>query len=100
MPTAAQPQTSIYETTIENADLEAALERREQAKAKAGAARGEFKQADDHAKALIENLDLGDDAPVRVGGFVITRRQVPGGVVSFEKNASTRTYIRPIGEEQ
>jgi hypothetical protein len=92
MAVAAQPQSSIYETTIDNAELEAALEGREKAKTKLSGARSAFKEADAVAQALIPG-DLGDDAPVRCGRFVITRKAFPARSVAFDVAASHRTYI-------
>lgn len=94
-----EPQTSIYETTIENAELEAALESREVTKAAASAARTNHAAADEHAKGLAEGLDLGDDAPVRVGRFVLTRKPVAARSVAFDTEPTTRLTIRTVDLE-
>jgi hypothetical protein len=94
-----EPQTSLYETTIENAELEAALEAREVSKAAAGAARKAYTEADEHTKALVEPLDLGNGAPVRVGRFVLTRRPVAARSVSFDTEPTTRLTIRTLDPE-
>lgn len=87
------PQASIYETTIENAELEEALEEREKAKTRATAERKKFRERDEAAKALVATLDLAD-APVRVGRFLLTQSEVAGRSVAFETEPSTRLRIR------
>lgn len=89
-----QSQTSIYESTIEHPALEDALEKREQHRARTAAARKEYREVDELVKAIAGELDLGDDAPVRVGRFVLTRRAAAARHVSFETDASTRLTIR------
>ena len=93
-----QPQASIYEATIENAELEQALEERERAKAKAGEARKEYAEIDEQAKTLVNGLDLGDDAPVRVGRFILTRRPVAARSVAFETSPTSRLTISLVAE--
>lgn len=91
-----QPQTSVYETEIVNQALEKALIEREQlkdARREAGAA---FNEIDDRVKAMIEGLELGDEAPVRVGNFVIERKLSPARSVSFDTEARKRISIKTI----
>jgi hypothetical protein len=95
--TEARPQTSIYETEIDNDELEKVLEDREKAKAARGDAQKAYKDADDQAKALIRSLDIAD-APVRVGRFVVSERQVAGKTVSFETQPTTRVQISLLDE--
>lgn len=99
MSTTAKPQTSIYETTIENPDIEDALEKRDQLRERASEARALFKEADDAAKAKLAALDLGNDAPIRCGRFVITRRMREARSVSFETEASVQLRISTIGDD-
>lgn len=93
-----QPQTSLDEATIDDADLEAMLEQREQAKATAGKARKAYKEVDDDAKARIRQLELGD-TPARLGRFVIAERDVAGRSVVFETEPTTRITIRLASDE-
>lgn len=93
------PQTSLYETTIQDADLEAALDERETAKGVASNARKEYREADDHARALIDGLDLGDGAPVRCGRFVIERRPVAARSVAFDTEPTTRLWITTLDDD-
>jgi hypothetical protein len=89
-----EPQTSLDEVTVDNAALEQRLEERERAKARAGTARKAYQQADDRAKAIAGELDLGDGDVVRVGRFVLAQRSVPAREVSFGTSPSSRLTIR------
>jgi hypothetical protein len=91
-----QPQTSIYEKTIDNPELEAALEARETARERASKTRKTLEGATEHVKTLAEGLDLGLDAPIRVGRFVLTRRRIDGTEVAFERAPSERLSIRKV----
>lgn len=99
MPVSTTPQTTIYETTIEDAALEQQLEERDTLRSKASEARALFQEADDKAKAKIATLDLGNDAPVRVGRFVLTRKMRPARSLSFETEAKVTTKITTIDED-
>jgi hypothetical protein len=99
MAVAAKPQTSLYETTLDDADLEKQLEERDKLRTAASEARALFKEADDKAKGSIANLDLGDDAPVRVGRFVVTRKLRKPRSVSFETEAKVAYTIGTLGDE-
>lgn len=99
MAVAAQPQTSLYETTIDDADLEKALEARQKLREAASTANALFKEADEKAKAAILGLDLGSDAPVRVGWFVLTRKMSKPRSVAFETEAKISTKITVIDED-
>lgn len=100
MPAAADPdpQTTLYETVIDNPDVEAALEKREKLKQRSKALAKDYRQADAAAKEALNQLDLGADAPVRIGRFVVSMRQLEGRVVSFETGPSTRLNIKPLEE--
>jgi hypothetical protein len=94
-----EPQTSLYEKTIQDADLEAALDEREAAKGTATTARRAYREADDHARALIQGLDLGAGAPVRVGRYVIERRPVAARSVAFDTEPTTRLWITTVDDD-
>ena len=98
MAVAAQPQTAIGEHVVEDAELEAALEAREQAKAAASEARKTFAAADEAAKGRIHELDLGEGR-ARCGRFVIAERDLPARSVAFDTEASTRVTIRVAKDE-
>jgi hypothetical protein len=93
-------QVSIYETdlTEQQPELLAALTTRDAAKERLGEARHNFKVADDAAAPLIAKLELGEDAAVRVGDFVISQKMGKAGHVEFERRSSLRTRIRKLVE--
>jgi hypothetical protein len=90
------PQASLYEATIENAELEQALEDRERQRNAVASSRKRFREIDDRTKLLVADLDLGDDAPVRVGRFLITRTAVAARSVAFDTEPTTRLTIRTL----
>jgi len=93
-----QPQTSIYETTLENPELEEALKTRASMKDRESTAKHNTKVADERAKGLIATLDLGVGAAVRVGDFVIEIKPTKPRDVAFKTDAGTRVWIKPIKE--
>lgn len=100
MATAAKndPQTSLYETTIDDPTVEELLEARDKAKSSAQAVSKKYRDADQAAKAALNTLDLGSDAPVRIGRFVVVVKDVPARTVAFETNPTTRINISPLDE--
>lgn len=95
---APNPQTSIYETTIDDPSVEKILEERETLRQKKATAQKAFKDKTDEAKAALNGLDLGVDAPVRIGRFVVAQKSVPGRVVQFETDPTSRLQISLISE--
>jgi hypothetical protein len=91
------PQTSLYETTIESPELELALEDRATKKAAAAAARKKADGAHEVVVELVAKLDLAD-APVRIGGYVVQLKATNPRSVSFETAAGTRLSIKPLPE--
>lgn len=87
------PQTSLYETEINDEILEKKLEQREDLRGKASEAKALYEEANENARLHISGIDLGDDAPVRVGRFIIVRRMAPPKSVSFETEAKLQTKI-------
>ena len=100
MSTAAHPdpQVSIYETVIDNPDVEQLLETRDTVKTDARAANKAAREADAAAKAALETLDLAD-APVRIGRFVVALKETAGKTVAFETAPGTRWQIKTLGED-
>ena len=94
------PQAALWEAVVEDAELEELLDARAEAKEQLRAPRQRFKEADERARAAIERLDLGADAPVRVGDYLLTRRSVKGRSVAFETTDSTRLYVRTLKEDE
>jgi hypothetical protein len=89
MATAVKPQTSMDDKWIEDGELLAKLEDREEAKA----GQTEFQKLDREAKAMI--LARGITAPVRCGRFIVGAAKVEGKTVeSFETKESVRVSIK------
>jgi hypothetical protein len=88
----SQPQTSLDEHVVEDAELERALEERETLKARAAKARKAYTEADEWAKGMLGRHDL-DEAPLRVGRFVVSALELPGRAVAFETSPSRRITI-------
>ena len=93
-------QTSIYETDLTETqpELLAALRARETMQTELGAAKHNFKLKDDAAQALIAKLELGEDAAVRVGDYVITSKKSKQSDVSFTRQPSLRIRIKKLDE--
>jgi hypothetical protein len=91
-----QPQTSIYETDLTESQPELAkvLRARESVQEALSTAKHNFKLKDDEAQALIAKLELGEDAAVRVGDYVITSKKSEAREVEFTRQASTRISIK------
>lgn len=94
----AVPQMAIDEAVVEDAKLEAALESRQRSKQEASDARAEFSKADEHAKSLLGQLELGE-GPVRIGRFRIEQKTTPARSVSFDTEAKTRIAIALVGDD-
>src|SRR4051794_21952214 len=88
-----QEQTAIDEQVIEDGDLVAALERRQEKKVLAGNARKNYKDADDAVKGRLGDLELAEGDVVRCGRFRISKRAVPARDVSFSTDPSSRLTI-------
>ena len=99
MAATADPQTSLYETVLENEELEKLLEKREALRVKKSDANALYVEADEKAKALIGTLDFGQDAPVRIGRFVVTRTLTKPRSVAFETESKVQLRIGTITED-
>lgn len=96
MPGRRSAQRVLWETEREDPELEAALRNRE-AKAEArSSANHNFKVADDNARKLIDALDLGEGAAVRVGDYLITAKTDKGRNVDFKVDPQMRIRIKPL----
>lgn len=99
MSAAPQAQTTIYETTIDDPDLEKLLEQRQTLKDAKSEAVRRLKETDDVAKLKLRELDLGEGAPVRIGRFVVSESKVAARSVSFETDPTSRLQIRLLPED-
>jgi hypothetical protein len=97
MSVAEVPQLATDERVIEGASaLEQALEERENRKASLGALRKQFREADDHAKALLGEFNIQEGEVARIGRWRISRKAVAARAVSFETSPTSRLQIKLI----
>lgn len=89
-------QTSIYETTLDNPELEAALRTRDAMASRRSTAQHNYDQANERAQNLIRDLDLGDGTVVRVGDFIISSKMDKGRDVAFKTDPQMRIRIKPV----
>lgn len=100
MPGRRRAQTSIYETTIENTELEAALGNWASAKDKLSEATHNAKVHRARVDALIEPLDLAPNTPVRVGEYVIELRARDEADVSFTRTAGQQLLLKGAKDDE
>lgn len=93
-------QQTIYETDLTETqpELLVALQSREAMRTELGAAKHNFELKDKAAGELIAKLELGEDAAVRVGDFVITSKKSKESEVSFVRKSSMRIRIKKLDE--
>jgi len=90
-------QLGMDEEILEDMELEEALEKRSEYRDQLAGPQVAYKEADDRAKALIEErLEIGDVA--RVGRFRVTREMKPGRDVSFTTEAKAGVSITASDE--
>lgn len=83
----AQPQHELGENVVENPDLLALLEAREELKEGAAS----YRTADKAAKGALAGVE--EKTPFRVGRFVIDRKPTAARSVSFETAAGVKLTI-------
>lgn len=91
-------QTAMDEITIDDRDLAAALEAREQARERKSEATRIFKERHDAAMGEVAKLELPDGKSCRVGRWRITRAVVKGRAVSFVTEDRTRITFGLVEE--
>ena len=91
-------QTSIYESVVENPELEEALRSREDKASRLSTARQNYDNANKRAQEIIKGLDLGDGTVIRVGDFIITAKMDKGRDVQFKTDPQLRFRIKPVKE--
>lgn len=95
-------QLGIDETQVDDAELEADLEAREDLRADLSNLRREYETTHKRAVGKIEDrfIDLDPDAVLRVGRFRISRTETNPRSVAFESGASIRLVITPDGSDE
>lgn len=99
MGTTTDPQMALEEREVADAELERALEDREQAKGIMGEARRKYSAMDEVVKGKLGDLSLKDGEVVRVGRFRITQTAVPARSVAFDTQPTTRLSISVPADE-
>lgn len=92
-------QLGMDEQTIEDSEIEAALEERQKRKDSLGAVRKVYDEAHEAAVAAIAKLELPEGGVARVGRFRISRASVAARSVSFETQPTSRLRISLWGED-
>lgn len=87
-----EAQAQLFDRTIENPELEEAIEKM----LELGEAAKEYAAARKPVKAITETLNLKDGERVRIGRYVITGRERSGG--GFDVKSWTKTTIGSIAE--
>jgi hypothetical protein len=95
MPRNAKPtdQLAFDEQTVEDPDVEAALEERQSRKDSLSAVRKDYEEANELALAKVAELELPEGGAARVGRFRIVRSAVAARSVTFETKATSRVRI-------
>ena len=96
---AVDPQDGLFDKVIEDGDLIAALERREEKRIERANANAAYKVEDDAAKDLLANHDIQVDDVIRVGRFRIKKTRIAPNDVSFTTSGSERLNIGTIAED-
>ena len=96
--TEIDPQVSIYEREVEDEALVAALDSRQSLKEERRDLNKRFRESDIRAKGLLEALELGEGAVVRVGRYLVTLKPVAPRSVHFDADATQRLQISLLPE--
>jgi len=99
MPARAKGQTGFDEQTIEDPEVEQALEERQKRKDSLGAVRKLYDAAAELANAAVAQLELPEGGAVRVGRFRITRTAVAARSVTFDTKPTSRVRIALVKEQ-
>ena len=88
------PQASFEDKVIEDAELEAVLEKRWKLKAKKADAVRDFKEADDDAKDRIAGLEIPPGVVGRCGRFPFVTSVTDAADIEFTRKRGTRITIK------
>lgn len=91
-----RPQISMDDKFIEDPELEALLEERQEKKESASEANSAYREVDDKAQAQVLALDLPEEPPTRCGRFLLSKKTTDAQEVSFERAERTRASIRLV----
>src|SRR3990167_1933142 len=102
MPRNAKPtdQLAFDEQTVEDPDIESALEERQSRKDSLNAVRKAYDEANELAAAKVAELELPEGGAARIGRFRVTRSAVAARSVSFETKATSRIRISLVESDE
>ena len=102
MPRNAKPtdQLAFDEQTVQDPDIEAALEERQSRKDSLNAVRKAYDEANELAAAKVAELELPEGGAARIGRFRVTRSAVAARSVSFETKATSRIRISLVETDE
>jgi hypothetical protein len=87
------PQISLYEKEITDKTLEKALDRRQALREERKELNRQIRDAEGSVSEKIQELELGEEAPVRVGRYLIALRRTEAKDVAFTRGGGTRLQI-------
>lgn len=93
-PPAGDPQDGLFDRTVDDSNLEALLDQREDLKRARKEAQAAFKETDDAVKARIAEFDLPDGEVARCGKYRIEKKATKPRSVAFETEGSSRLDIK------
>lgn len=93
------PQDGLFDREIEDGDLIAALERREEKRLDRVSANAAFKIEADNVKDLLLNFPIEVGETVRVGRFRLTKSHRDGNSVAFETAPRDQLNIGVIADD-
>lgn len=91
-------QTSIYEKTIEDVELENALDERGRLRDKRKVLNKQIRDVEGAAQVKIDALELGEDSAVRCGKWLLAMRRSDPKDVSFTRGGGTQLRITLLDE--
>jgi hypothetical protein len=93
---AVDPQEGMFDAQWDDAELEAALEEREQIRKRRAEVNAEFKTADEAARDKLAGYELAVGEVARVGRFKVKKTKAEAREVSFETSPSERLRITAL----
>jgi hypothetical protein len=87
-------QLGMDERIVEDEEVEAALEERENRRNSYRELQRRYAEADTKAKGLVEALGLAPGEVIRIGRFRIEKRAIAGKSVTFETKPTSRISVK------
>jgi phosphoenolpyruvate synthase/pyruvate phosphate dikinase len=94
MATTPREQIGMDDEWLRDSEFEKLLEERETLKDKKSAATKAYATVDEKAKARVLTLEMGPEAEVRCGRFILSKPNLGGKPVAFTPETKPRATIR------